>query len=583
VSLDESEELITVKSGAVYYPPISVPTGIFSDTFNGAGPHNGRWIPFLTYDKGTYPIRYPQSGWTCQNVGGVLEMGIIGDVGNGALASVNLLTRAEFRTPFKVSFDVLIPDITDQYNDSFIFYFTSPNPQDGYLIDVAPADSHLYGKIVGGVKAVKGALEWVDLFDSTSFGSWVVGTNYNVSIDMVNNDEGLLDITTTITEIGAGVVGTHTVIDVLHSRSGTCRCCFSAQTLDNNTNPTFFIVDNFKVSLEPSNKTRAIVTVLGSVVEASDDVISITVIDRKGSYPSAEVTLRNDKHQYDDLAIEGEIEIRAGYSHMMWLLFRGNIDLPILSYPPTQAVLSAKGFGKRLDHRETDGESWVTTDAGDIVDDLIVTYYSGVFTTDFVHGGAASVSLDSDNQSVSTPIRTLAEMSGYISYVDWNKHLHFMLPTDDETDSSLTINKADDILRVSKRNIDEIINSVTVIGFGGLTKTEVDGASSYWLRERTFIDDTLTSQASVDAKALEYLAIYKDPVLEIPVELVEWYILSLNNTVNIVCDGVDLDQEILTDSITYNYSVTGITTTINGLYRGVTMADILIDIDRRVA
>jgi hypothetical protein len=61
---------------------------------------------------------------------------------------------------------------------------------------------------------------------------------------------------------------------------------------------------------------------------ASEDVIDFNVSNREGSYPSAILSLKNIHHKYHDLSVVDEIEIRAGWEHKLYLLFRGNLDTP---------------------------------------------------------------------------------------------------------------------------------------------------------------------------------------------------------------------------------------------------------------
>jgi hypothetical protein len=795
VSIDDNEELITVKSGSKYYPPISVPTGIFSDSFDGENaPHRGRWIPFLTYTKDVYPLYYPFP-WYCY-VNGRLNIGIKGGDGPGHLSTLNLMTRAEFKTPFTVSFDLQIQPDPGQYDETFHFYITTPDPHDGYVLDSNEhLVSHLYGGFVCLLLASIGdhpaanAYNWVLDFDgytASPDNAWQFSHDYNVLMEFTNDEYGSMNLEITITDkTGPPFVVWNTIIsDIPHARNGFWRCIFSAQTYDSLDYYSYYTVKDFKIIREPSNKPKSIITImpyqgteyiwdfeegsvptdldynegegyleiiedaafentygahinvdpgvgvngyvsmysvidftkpcrvfdfefyiqfntidegaefqiltlyglrfyfgiyqessgywsiqddLGShtttfapvigdfykvnvkldlvrrtqkittarigpfnpvtiyntppvekwggyfthvsigvngstsekevdiyldyisitdteqIIEAIEDTIDVEVTERKDSYPSANVTLRNTNLQYNYLLVTQEIEIRSGNEAIMWLLFRGNIDLPVLAYPPTTTHISAKGFGKRLDHRETDENSWIAQDPYDIIQDLIFGFYPDIFTTDHVISPGTSQSLDSDDQPVSSPLRTLCEVQGNILYVDWNWDVHYLDPADDITDSNLIINLIDDIIGISRRSIDEIINNITVKGTG-FTGTASDPTSinTYWRRDKTFTDESLTSQASVDDKADELLNQYTDSIIEIPVSLNEWFILTLNDRVYIDCEKVNTDENVIIDSITYSISPEGRSTTVNGVYKGVTMADILVDLSRRI-
>ena len=133
-------------------------------------------------------------------------------------------------------------------------------------------------------------------------------------------------------------------------------------TTEENENYTEFFIDNFKVIRTASRKAKVIVSIKHgeTFIMASDDVIDFSVSNREGSYPSANLSLKNKDHLYDSLSVIDEIEIRAGWEHKLFLLFRGNIDTPEQSFPPTTVNLSScLGFARRLDFLESDGESWV--------------------------------------------------------------------------------------------------------------------------------------------------------------------------------------------------------------------------------
>jgi hypothetical protein len=320
----------------------------------------------------------------------------------------------------------------------------------------------------------------------------------------------------------------------------------------------------------------------------SDDVNDITVNLRDGCYPSASVVLDNKHGQYDDVNIMDEIEIRAGWDHILWLLFRGYVDIPEFSFPPaTIEISSSKGYASALEFRETNEESWPDTNSASIVRNLIDYYSSSHFSPDWINEGI-EISLDSDDEPVSDVLQKIAEMNGYIVYVDFNKAVNFVDPNDDTTQSNLRISKAEDIVSIKNRLVDSIVNSVTVKGAeDNVTVDDEDSEDTYWRRDRTFTDEKLTSQAAVNARADELLDKMKDPYREVPIVLPEFYLLELNDILTVYCDAVgftdpDEGELITVKGVTYNYNPSGLRTTISGVNRGFVVSDILSDHDKKL-
>ncbi len=325
------------------------------------------------------------------------------------------------------------------------------------------------------------------------------------------------------------------------------------------------------------------------ILIASDDVSDINVSLRDSCYPSSSVTLDNKHGQYDDIRIMDEIEIRAGWDHILWLLFRGYIDIPEFSFPPaTVEISSSKGYASALEFRETDEESWVDEDSEDIVQSLIENYYDdSQFTPDWIDEGI-EISLDSDDEPVSEVLQKVAEMNGFIVYVDFNKAVHFVDPDDDSTQSNLSISKAEDVVSIKNRLVDSIVNRVTVKGAeDNVTVEDEDSQDVYWRRDRTFTDEKLTSLAAVTARANEILAKMKDPYQEVPIVLPEFYLLELNDVLTVYCDAVgfsdpDEGELITVKGVTYNFNPSGLRTTISGVNRGFVVSDVLSDHDKKL-
>ena len=92
-----------------------------------------------------------------------------------------------------------------------------------------------------------------------------------------------------------------------------------------------------------SRKAKAIVSALtGSDKRViTDDVIDFRVVLRDGSHPQASLTIKNQGNKYDELSVKSEIEIRAGTDAILYLLFRGYIDAPERTYPPSRLKMRA--------------------------------------------------------------------------------------------------------------------------------------------------------------------------------------------------------------------------------------------------
>ena len=229
-------------------------------------------------------------------------------------------------------------------------------------------------------------------------------------------------------------------------------------------------------------------------------------------------------------------------------------------------------------------KSWVAEDSGAIVQYLISEYFDGVFTADWVAQGVET-SLDSDGEMIGRLIQKLASMNGFIIYVDFNKCLHFLRAQDEESQSNLVLNEAEDVLDITNRFVDEIINSITVNGASD-SYTAEDAASivANWKRERSFSDESLTSAGAVQSRAEELLSALKDPFQEIPIKLPEVFLLELYDRCVIDCSHVGLEEdEISVKSTNYQFTSGGYRTTINGANKSFSIAELLADQNRKLA
>ena len=578
VEEDDIQE-ITVKTTASWYPPLPIPEGVDEDNFQGGDNHplhRGRWIIFLGYNQSNSGTHYGQK--YCETLCNRAHFKING---SGEAYSddvfISALTRAEIRQPMTIDFDFEIKEAVGQDPRAFQFSLCSPDPRDGVI-----QGSNLYGKEMFKLQAIisGSGLTHFWVMDAEGSGSssdseaWAPNQIIHCKLTLTQ-EYGDLKVVWAMTG-GASWSGSQYISN---SRSRTIRGLFSAFCTEEIEAYTEFFVDNFSVFRPTSKKTKVIVSIIhdGNVIMASDDVIDFSVNNREGSYPSASLSLKNIEHKYNDLSVVDEIEIRAGWEHKLFLLFRGNLDTPEKRFPPcTLDIASNKGFARRLDFLETEGESWTAEDSGTIVQNLIADYFSGVFTADWVAQGVAT-SLDSDDEMIGSLIQKLAEMNGFIVYVDFNKCLHFIDPADEESQSNLTLNQAEDVLDITNRLIDEIINAVTVKGAtDSYTAEDATSIATYWRRERTFQDANLTSAGAVQARAEELLAKYKDPLQEIPIKLPEVFLIELYDRLMVNCVEVGLDYvEISARAVSYAFNNGGYRTSINGVNRTFSLAELL--------
>lgn len=254
-------------------------------------------------------------------------------------------------------------------------------------------------------------------------------------------------------------------------------------------------------------------------------------------------------------------------------------------FSPTICELSScKGFARRIDFLETDSESWVSQISGDIVKQLITNYFQGVFTADWVSDGIQT-SLDSDDEPIGTPIKKLADVNGFINYVDFNKCVHFIAPENEESQSNLKISQAEDVLQITNRDVDEILNAITVKG-ESYTATAQDAASiaANYRRERTFNEPSLTSEAAVQARADELLAKYKDAAKEIPIKLGEVFVLEMFDRLTVDCSEVGLNnEEIRVLSTNYAFSNGGYRTSISDVHKNFCISELFADYQAKLA
>lgn len=333
-----------------------------------------------------------------------------------------------------------------------------------------------------------------------------------------------------------------------------------------------------------SRKAKAIVSALtGSDKRViTDDVIDFMVVLRDGSHPQASLTIKNQGNKYDELSVKSEIEIRAGTDAILYLLFRGYIDAPERTYPPSRLKIeSSQGFAKRLDFREAYNKAYSNKTCGYIIKDLIKTYFDGVFWYDNVLDGVVT-SAEYNAVPISKVIKELADANVFVWGVDFNKTVYFYPLSLARSQSSIPFKSKSDLFNISNRDIDEVVNYVHQVGktVSGTpydyTAHDATGEANYWRRDKTFKDTSLSSQAATQAKADGLLQKYKELTKEIALSTKNIVPIDLYCMATITNTEVGLSEyngEV--KSVEFSYSANGVKTTVLFQNRGFKLADAL--------
>ena len=319
----------------------------------------------------------------------------------------------------------------------------------------------------------------------------------------------------------------------------------------------------------------------------TDDVIDFRVALRDGSHPQASLTIKNEGNKYDELSVKSEIEIRAGTEAILYLLFRGYIEAPERTYPPSRLKIeSGKGYAKRLDFREAYSKTYTNKTCGFIVKDLIKTYFDGVFSYDNVLEGIPEdlpTSAEYNAVTVSKIIKELADACVFVWGVDFNKTVYFMPFSLARSQSSIPFKSKTDQFNISNRDIDEVVNYVHQVGKTSsgapyeYTAHDSTSESSYWRRDKTFKDTSLSSQAATQAKAQGLLQKYKVLTKEIALATKNIVPIDLYCLASITNAEVGLNEfngEV--KSVEFSYSSRGVKTTVLFQNRGFKLADALV-------
>ncbi|NWG09031.1 MAG: discoidin domain-containing protein [Nitrososphaerales archaeon] len=320
-----------------------------------------------------------------------------------------------------------------------------------------------------------------------------------------------------------------------------------------------------------------------TIYKATDDILACSVSHRDGGLLTGSLVLKNKDNKYS-FDYPTEIEIRLGEDDaMLWLLFRGYVDIFRKKYPDcTIEMDSAQGYAKRMNYREAKSKSYSAQLRGAIVKDLISSYFSNIFTTDHVSDGTSS-SYTFDDAAVGEILYQLAKDEGYVYYVDENKDIHFTSAPSEETKSNIDINQGETVVELEYGLIDEILNKIYVEG-SGVSGSAEDSASQslYWLRERTFVDGSITAAGTATARATAFVNLYKDILDEISVALPKIFPINLFDKIQVKCSQVGLDTECIVKEYRHILDEAGIRTIIGLKHKELSMADILSEHQRKL-
>jgi hypothetical protein len=295
------------------------------------------------------------------------------------------------------------------------------------------------------------------------------------------------------------------------------------------------------------------------------------------------LTIKNEGNKYDELSVKSEIEIRAGTEAILYLLFRGYIEAPERTYPPSRLKIeSGKGYAKRLDFREAYSKTYTNKTCGFIVKDLIETYFEGVFASDNVLDGVTT-SAEYNAVTISKIIKELADANVFVWGVDFNKTVYFYPFSLARSQSSIPFKSKSDQFNISNRDIDEVVNYVHQVGKTSsgapyeYTAHDSTSENNYWRRDKTFKDTSLSSQAATQAKAQGLLQKYKELTKEIALTTKNIVPIDLYCMASITNAEVGLNEfngEV--KSVEFSYSARGVKTTVLFQNRGFKLADALV-------
>jgi hypothetical protein len=551
---------------------------LFKDALVGdAGypPDRGKWFSFLTRENSSVKFT---DGTIEPTVNGCRFGAAVDSNGWGGL---NLMSRAEFKVPFKIRVSIKPTDF------GFFFYLLSPDVRDGHFLGTG-----VYGMWVATVYGTtsdskfKFALSQ-DYSPKTNISptSWILGTEYIIEIEVTpcpdNTSKLLVSLLVKLASDGLTVWEISDWCD--QSLSETLRCAFSAKAEASDS--IEFYAKSLVVFGNQSRKAKAIVSAVTGTDKRviTDDVIDFRVLLRDGSHPQASVTVKNEGNKYDELNVKSEIEIRAGTEAVLYLLFRGYIEAPERTYPPSRLKIdSGKGYAKRLDYREAYNKVYSNKTCGYIIKDLIKTYFEDVFWSDNVLDGLVT-SAEYNAVTVSKIIKELADANAFVWGVDFNRTVYFYPFSLARSQSSIPFKGKSDQFDISNRDIDEVVNYIHQVGKTSsgapyeYTAHDSTSEDSFWRRDKTFKDVSLSTQAATQAKAEGLLQKYKELTKEIALSTKNIVPIDLYCIASITNTEVGLSNysgEV--KSVEFSYSARGVRTTVQFQNRGFKLADALV-------
>ena len=551
---------------------------LFKDSFIGTAgypPDKGKWFAFLTRENTSVKFT---DGMIEPTVNGCRFGAAVDSNGWGGL---NLMSRAEFKVPFKIR--VAIKPTTF----GFYFYLLSPDIRDGHFLG-----TEVYGMWVAALYGTTADNKFQFVVNqnyspktNTSIASWSLNTEYLVEMEITayasNTRKLNVDLSVKLASDGSVIWQLSDWCD--ESLSGTLRCAFSARA-DAGGSIEFY-AKSLLVFGNQSRKARAVVSAVTGMDKRviTDDVIDFRVALRDRSHPQASLTIKNEGNKYDELSVKSEMEIRAGTEAILYLLFRGYIEAPERTYPPSRLKIeSGKGYAKRLDFREAYNKIFTNKTCGFIVKDLIKTYFDGVFWYDNVLDGVVT-SAEYNAVTVSKIIKELADANAFVWGVDFNKTVYFYPFSLARSQSSIPFKSKTDLFNITNRDIDEVVNYVHQVGKTAsgapyeYTAANSTSETNYWRRDKTFKDTSLSSQAATQAKAEGLLQKYKDLTKEIALTTKNIVPIDLYCMASITNTEVGLNEyngEV--KSVEFSYSARGVKTTVLFQNRGFKLADALV-------
>lgn len=549
---------------------------IFSDDFGGSAdvPQRGKWIPFIGRDSlpnGVYG--YNSSGMqkgVNPTANGLLVWCLGDGGGDGGGLYVGTACRAEFADLFSLTFKAVVPS-EGRANGEKVYEFSlvDPNPPERFY------KTHLSGKPVLRIYAQSdgaGNHNWrIENVDHDDFGlinGLPDGGEDSISVQLNDYEPNGVDAHIEIDNF-YGSASTDIIMD--RSRSGTWRPVFANYFPQSDTNYRSYVVRQFRVYGQTDYRSRHVVHV-GYVDEVnggdfwydvSKELVSVKTEDRENSNPSLDLVLDTPEMNHDygseedgypanfgrirdrpvkyvkekTIDITYTADIRVGFRHMMWLIFRGLIDEYEWDYAQhTLQFLSTAGYGKMLDWRETHQENYNSDLITEILA-LTINHFdmNTELTADWIFYGYG-LNLSTDKEAVSAVIQRLVQQNIYVMYIDMNRSLTVNDPYRLGAPYQVELHSEKNMSSFNLNVIDKILNVVTVKGLNDEYTYDASAGSRYGMREKSFTDESLTDLYSVQQRAMAIAKQYLDP----------WYTYTITTPLNTLISLYDL--------ITWNFT-----------------------------